>query len=305
MICQLCLVKTAARHHIQRSPSGRLAEGYYCQKCYEAMHLNPSSDEGALVRPRFTIRAMMVVVSVWALPNAVAAWIIRRGYVTGTPAELRLWTVYAFLGVNLLLAIYVTGFFYVAWLRKVAWFKRTGGLVAPPPPASVRQQPAALVLMSQFFAWCVSVIVVVKWLKLTTWPTIQRFSPERSVLLLLLIMLVPQLLVVALVLSRNRILRNRVQQRLTNHIHQEWRLASGSERALKAAVIVWSLALPLLFMVVGPSLGSLRLVLVPNSCRNSSLGSCRGWSHDWVGAVDASSLDRERALGVNCAEPGS
>jgi hypothetical protein len=97
MICQLYLAKSAARHHVQESPSGRLEESHYCSDCYDAKYLKPSPDGSGLPRARFTIKTIMIVVCVSAVANAVAALAMRGGYVTGTQSELRASTIYAFL----------------------------------------------------------------------------------------------------------------------------------------------------------------------------------------------------------------
>jgi hypothetical protein len=64
MICQLCLAKSAARHHVQESPSGRLEESHYCSDCYDAKYLKRSPDGSGLPRARFTIKTIMIVVCV-------------------------------------------------------------------------------------------------------------------------------------------------------------------------------------------------------------------------------------------------
>ena len=72
MICQLCLVKEATRHFVGRTPQGVIEECDYCDDCYRVKLIN-RPHIGRVFRPRFTLRTMMILIAVCALPNAVLA----------------------------------------------------------------------------------------------------------------------------------------------------------------------------------------------------------------------------------------
>ena len=92
----------------------------------------------------------------WAVPNAITAWVLRSGYVTGTPAQLRQWTIHAFSGINLVLGFFVTWGTLLAWLIKVMSYRRTGGLVPMPQQTlTPRQHLTLIVRMVPILAWCV------------------------------------------------------------------------------------------------------------------------------------------------------
>jgi hypothetical protein len=94
MTCQLCVVCPATCRVTQRHPDGQLEEGYYCSNCYEAKYVRqPPPDRGA-PRLRFTIKALMILVVVFSVPNAIAAWILRS--ISGTPQQIREWSASAF-----------------------------------------------------------------------------------------------------------------------------------------------------------------------------------------------------------------
>ena len=153
MICQLCLNKPSTIHLAERLPSGSFAEAHYCAECYEAMYLKPQSSTDLFPRPRFTLNNIMMLVAVWAVANAVTAWVMKSGYITGTPQQLREWTVNAFLAVNLVFGFCVVWFYLMTWLQKVSWYKRTGGLVPTPKKLSPRQQLAACLVVVLLLAW--------------------------------------------------------------------------------------------------------------------------------------------------------
>src|SRR4051794_38130940 len=83
MICQLCLGEAATERVTERLPSGRSREAQYCWSCYEARYLKPPPAGSHFPRLAFRLKNVMIHVAVWAVPNAVAAWIMRSGWVTG------------------------------------------------------------------------------------------------------------------------------------------------------------------------------------------------------------------------------
>src|SRR5262249_43055400 len=95
MLCQLCLDKSARISVTDRS-SGRPGMAFYCARCYAAKYVKSPPGAGAFPLPQFNIRNILIVVAVWAVPNAAVAWFMRSGYVTGTPDQLREWTILAF-----------------------------------------------------------------------------------------------------------------------------------------------------------------------------------------------------------------
>jgi hypothetical protein len=242
MICQLCLIKMATRHVTERSPRGRFEEAHYCAECYEAKYLRPPPPADSFPRPRATLKNLMILVGVWAVPNAIAAWVMRSGYVTGTPAQLRQWAINTFLGVNLVLGFFVVLVALQTWLNRVIWHRRTGGLVPmPKQKLTPKQHAALLVRMGPFFAWCVVAAFLERWLTPKIWP-IQQSSPR----LFVLILCAPLLPIAALGLSKNRWLRDR--------IWQEWRVASGPERVFRALAMAWTFGFLVVIVMGGTSL---------------------------------------------------
>jgi hypothetical protein len=236
MLCQLCLVKLATYSVTDKLPSGRLGMAYYCPDCYEAKYVKPPPDVGEFPRPRFTIKNILIVVAVWAVPNAMVAWVMRSGYITGTPDELRQWTVVAFLIVNVALA-YVIGFSsLVAWLGKVMWFHRTGGVVPiPNRTLTPRQWLRLLVTISAIGGWAILSAFVTRWLSP---PPSRHFIP-----LLILISWAPLVLILVYPSPKNRFWRERVRQ--------DWKTASVRERVLRAMAIGLPIALVAMLLVGG------------------------------------------------------
>ena len=130
--CQLCLVRLARRHIAVPSPSGRVERADDCASCYEAKYEKPSPAGARFPWPRFTIKAIMILVCLWAIPNALAAWVMRLGDITGTPEQIHLWTIQTFVAVNLAVGFAVAWGYLFIWLIRLAWFNRTGGLVPMP-----------------------------------------------------------------------------------------------------------------------------------------------------------------------------
>jgi hypothetical protein len=228
MICQLCLAKIATRHVAERSSDDRFIDAWYCEDCYGAKYEHPSPVRAP--RPRFTIKSFMIVVGVWALPNAVTAWIVRSGWITGTPAQLRLWTAQAFLAVNLVFCFFFVWFGLMRWFTRLMWHNQTGGLVPVPKQKGTRQQLAALIvrlllLVLAIMAWQFVAIYIAKWLA----PKVGLASFQ----LVNLLLFAPVLPITVLSFLKNKHLRGR--------IHQLWRTASPTERALRATALAWTL----------------------------------------------------------------
>jgi hypothetical protein len=242
MICQLCLESVATHHLTERSPSGRFALAHYCHRCYQAKLVEPPATSGSFPRPRFTIKNIMIISGVWTVPNAIAAWVFRSGYVTGTPAQIRQSTIDTFLAVNLLLGFFVVWIYLLTWLGRVMWYKKTRGLVPmPQQKITVRQLSHLLAGLVPLLGWCVAVTFVERWLTPQIWP-MQR----TSIPLYALLMWAPLIPLMFVRFSRNRFLRER--------IWQEWRAASRQERLLRILALAWSMGVILLVVFAGPTL---------------------------------------------------
>ncbi len=228
MICQLCLARAATRHVTEPSSDGRFVEAWYCEDCYAAKHQNPSPVRAP--RPRFTIKSFMILVGVWALPNAVTAWIVRSGWITGTPAQLRLWTAQAFLAVNLVFCFFFVWIGLMTWFTRLMWHNQTGGLVPVPKQKATRQQLIALIvrlllLVLAIGTWQFVAIHMAKWLA----PKVGLASFQ----LVNLLLFAPFLPIIVLSFLKNKHLRGRMAQL--------WRTASPTERALRATALAWTL----------------------------------------------------------------
>lgn len=185
VICHLCLARWATHHLAVPSSSGQAEQAHYCPECYKAKYHKPPLPDAAFPRPRFTIKSIMILVSVWTVPNEVAAWIMRSGLVTGTPEQLRQWTIPAFVAVNLLLGFFTAWFYLMNWLGKVMWFHRTGGLVPMPhEKLTVRQQLAPLLHTWPTFAWCLAASFLARWMPSQMKPPL-RSGPQLFSLILL------------------------------------------------------------------------------------------------------------------------
>ena len=241
MVCQLCRVKAATYQITERSSTDRFGEAHYCFKCYEAKYLKPPPP-GGFPRPRSTIKNVMMLVAVWAVPNAITAWIMRSGHFTGSPAQVRRWTLYAFLGVNLVLGFLVVYHALLTWLTRVLWFRRTGGVVPmPAQEMTPGQQRAFLARLVPLCIWIVVAVPLTGWLTPRIWP-IQSFSTG----LLFLIMFAPFLPGMVLALAKN--------QGFPDWVRQDWRTAAGPERIVRALAMVWGVGFFLTIVMGGPSL---------------------------------------------------
>jgi hypothetical protein len=89
IMCQLCLVKKATRRLTERSSTGRAEEAKYCEECYEAKYVDPHPRRSTFPRPRFTIKAILILVCFCAVVNAVTALVMRSGFITGTMGSVR------------------------------------------------------------------------------------------------------------------------------------------------------------------------------------------------------------------------
>jgi hypothetical protein len=240
MICQLCLAKVATRDVAERSSDGRLVEAQYCQECYDAKYEHPSPVSAP--RPRFTIKSFMILVCVWALPNSVTAWIVRSGWITGTPAQLRLWTIQSFLAVNLVFGFFFVWFGLMIWLSRLMWHNQTGGLVPMPKQKLTRKQRVALLvrlplLLVPLLVLQVGVLFLAEWLA-AKFPVMSR---RQWFALIALAALLP--------FAAVTFLKNFKDNYLNDRVRQLWRTASRTERALRAAALGWTFGLAVIAVI--------------------------------------------------------
>ena len=248
MICQLCLTRIATHDLTERASHGRFVEAQYCEDCYTAKYQNPQPRRAP--RLSFTIKSFMIVAGVWTLPNAVTAWIMRSGWFTGTPAQVRIWTIQAFLAVNLVFGFFFVWFGLMIWFTRLMWHNRTGGLIPMPNQKLDRRQFVAqliysLVVGAPFMVWTFAMMFAAR-----------RLAPKvglAEVQLWTLLMLAPVLPTIVLSFVKNKHLRNQ--------IHQSWRTASPTERALRAVALAWTLGFLLLIAIGGPGLVGWHLTL--------------------------------------------
>lgn len=242
MICQLCLARVATRRVTERLPSGRIGDAYYCPECYAAKYFGPGpAGVEAAPRLRFTLGHAMTLVGVWGVANAVTAWVMKAGPRVWPPAQVGRWVARAFLGVNLSVGVLVGYVVVAGWLARLLWYRRTGGLVPMPSQRlGLKGLATLLAWMASFTLWGLAAVLVARWLTRMVGPA-QRIN----VRLYVLVLWGPILSVVAARLWRDRFFRDQVWQ--------EWRVASGAERAWRGAALAWSIGFILLFVAGGPA----------------------------------------------------
>ncbi len=247
MICQLCLSKPATMRITERLPAGGFAEAKYCLECFEAKYVKPPPGPASFPRPRFTIKNFMILVALWAIPNAVVAWFMRSGLVIGTSKQLREWTIAAFLAVNLVFAFFGAWFCLMAWLQRVTWYNQTGGVLPMPARQRVprKQQLVASLLFIPAAAWLLAAVSLGHWLTPKTWP-----RPKTELTLVILIMWAPFIPFVVAALYRG-VWKNPVER---ERIRSWWSLMSPTERVLRAIALFWLLGFFVLMLLAGPSL---------------------------------------------------
>jgi hypothetical protein len=242
MLCQLCLENVATRQLTERSHSGGIVRADYCDRCFHAKYVEPPADSGRFPTPTFTIKNIMILAGVWAVPNAITAWVFRSGYVTGTPAQVRQWTVDSFLALNLVVGFFVVWLYLLEWLGRVMSYKATGNfLPMPRQRLTIRQSVHQVLAVVPLAAWCVAAGFLERWLTPRLWPSQRQSLPLQT--LLMWAPLVPLMLVR---LSKNRYVRERMWQ--------SWRSASPQERLLRLLAISWSVGLVLLVVFGGENL---------------------------------------------------
>jgi len=246
MMCQQCLAEAVPCPGDELSVPGQFGKLPAPTAREKAKYVRPAPLAGNFPRPRLTLKTIMFLVAIWAIPNAIATWVLRSGYITGTPAQVRQWTSDTFLAVNLGLAFFVVWTAVMRWLLRVIQFKRAGGQGPLPVRKLAPRQCAALglrivAILVLIYAWGAAAMFLVMWLTPKIWP-IQQFSFP----LFALVMIAPLMTIAALRLWAN--------PRSLHPIRHEWRTASVPERVSCVALFAWTLGLILAPITGGPSL---------------------------------------------------
>ena len=229
MLCQMCLEAEATIHVLDRLSYGPPVEADYCPKCYHLKYVNPPARRPAFPRPRFTIKNLMVFAGLFAIPNAAVTLIMRSSLITGTPAQIREWTLQTFLFVSIYCGVMAALVLSLNWLLKVQWYNMTGGLVpmAQPRKLTSRDYLTLPFLILWIVFWFVGGIFLIHWLTSILWPG-RRVGPVVPTL----IVTTPLLVWAGLRLKSNRDVIDRVRGL--------WRGASRRERLLRILALSWS-----------------------------------------------------------------
>ena len=213
-----------------------------------ARHLNTDTSASDFPWPRFTRKTVMLVAGVWTVSNALVACFMRSGYIPGTPAQLRRWALYVFVGGNLWFGFITVNLYLTFCLGKAIWYKKTGGFVPYPLEKATtrRDYLSSLIVAVTFVSWSVAAIFLETWLTPKIWP-MQRGRANAS--MLAIILLTPLFVLLTWTVWKHR-------SGIVNWIRKEWSGASRPERALKVVLISWSLVISLV-MFLSPRLQSL------------------------------------------------
>jgi hypothetical protein len=225
MTYQLCGSRAATHRIAPRSPAAPRDFWYYCAQCYEAKYLRCPGPGKGLPRPRFAIKHLMVLVAIFSVPNAIAALVMNSGLFSGTPAQLREWTIFAFLAANLLPAFHIAVIALLAWTDRVWIDNWTGGVLIPQVELTPRQRRAMFLWLLLCVAWFAIAHILPVWL-VKLWP-----SQLAGTYLVFLILPAPLPVIVFLSLATNRAMRNRVRQ--------QWKIAGLQERVLRLTALAW------------------------------------------------------------------
>ena len=246
MIRRQCLAPVSNWPAGRRLPSVQRGKPHGRSTRHKFEPRKPPCPSSPFPRPRLNLKHFTILAAVWAVPNAIAAWILRGGYVTGTAAQIRQLTVDAFLGVNLVLGFFGIWIAVNGWAMRVVVWKRNGGRIPTPRQRQSLRQSAAVVgiailMMVPLSVWGAIAGFFVFWMTPRIWP-IQQFS----VPLWGLIVLAPFVPLVVSFLAKNHEIGARVRQR--------WKSASGTERVSVAMAFLWFIGFFLAMTLGGPSL---------------------------------------------------
>jgi hypothetical protein len=229
MICELCLAAEATSIGAERLSAGRLTDFHYCSSCWAAKSLGVPPGEAGFPRPRLTLNGVMILVAISAIPNGLAAWLVRSRFARGSSEQMSQWTHSAFLTANACFGLVTAYVFLDAWLRDVVWYRRTGGIIAVPKPTRISK--------NQNLTWLAIDWVFGTNLLTECLTTLLRPNPLCD---LLLFTGVSTLLLYATV----RLIWNGSTSRaMLEPFWQEWGRSSGMERALKVIALAWPMGL--------------------------------------------------------------
>jgi hypothetical protein len=239
MLCQMCLQAEATVHVLDRLSGDHPVEADYCKACYDLKYVHlPARPRLVFPRPRFTIQDMIGVVVVAALLNMAIVLVMRSPLIPpGTPAQVRDWTIKAFLGMNLGFGLMMACIFSMSWLARIRLYKMTGGLVPTPewkmPPLKVFLRRLVTGL-GPMLAWWTIGMFLLRWL-VSTRTLWAGGRPNHQVILLVLgvITLVP------LIWTFHVIRSNRA---LVARIRAVWGRASRGELTFTILSFLWPLA---------------------------------------------------------------
>jgi hypothetical protein len=245
MLCQVCLQAEATIHVLDRLSGDRPVEADYCQACYDIKYINPPARPPDFPRPRFTIKQLMILTGVFAAPNAAVMLIMRSGMILGTPAQIRDWTMEAFLAINFGFGLLVASILLLRWMAEVRSYKMTGGLVPmpewkTPPPREFLGR--LITRLAPMLAWLNAWALLMRWLKVRFWPN-GGLNPRAFLLMNAILPCCPLMLWTFLTIRSNRALVERIRT--------VWGGASRGERAFTILLGLWPLVMMTLPSILG------------------------------------------------------
>jgi hypothetical protein len=237
MLCRMCLEAEATIHMLDRPSAEKVVEADYCPKCYDVKYVNPPDRPPAFPRPRFTIKNLMIFAGLFAIPNAAAALIMRSSLITGTPAQIREWTLQAFLFVNIYCGAMAAFGLSLNWLQRAQWHKMTGGLVpmTQPRKLSLKEYFKLFLILLPIICWYLAGLFLIDWLTPMLWPS-RRPDPALSTL----IISAPLLAWACLRMKSNR--------HLVERVSAMWRGADRRERLFRILALSWPLVIGILLI---------------------------------------------------------
>lgn len=240
MLCQMCLQAEATIRVCDPATGKRPVQADYCRACHDRKYVHSPARPPDFPRPKFAIRRLMILTVVFAIPNAAIVLVMRSGRIQGTPAQVRDWTLQAFLFVNFFCALMVAYTISIVWLNKVKWHRWTGGLIpmGRPRKLGLKRNLFLIAWLALYSAWLLGGMHVVRRLAPIVWPK----WPLEHVLIAWII--ANALLIwglVLLVAHRQMLERGRAM----------WKGASGRERFFWISIVLWTALIPSLVSRLG------------------------------------------------------
>ena len=131
MECRDCRAEAATTKVTERLPSGGYVEAHYCWACL-ASRFPQSPPVGDMPRPRLTLGRLLLAIAAFALIDGLA--VLATGAIAHGPPLGRATrtTMLAVASINLCAGMAAVYAFLGGWLRRSAWYRRTG-LLDPVP----------------------------------------------------------------------------------------------------------------------------------------------------------------------------